>query len=532
MVMPSGSGQSTYIKIYHMIANDIYEGTYKPGDVLPTQHELAKKYNVSRATISEAVKELIRRKLVKTQKGKGTFAISQPIAIGNFKRFDGFSAFQNQHQDRNLTNKVLSIDTIPVPESVAVKLRVGSGAMVDRIIRVRYLDNLPMSHETSYLLRSYLKDIDLRKEGLERNSLYHVLRTKAGVEFNYSEDELKAVFAAKGIAELLEIDVNEPSLHIGRVSGLDSEHLVEYVDIIERSDITYTKFQSKRVSEIDRPVEQSCVEWEEPEICSKLFDALQGSMMARSSYGKQGLQPEGAEETRFMRMVIDDEGALSRSLNDFEESIRWQRIPLENYLLSLSPAVFLNQSADKSFPAGLLHRLIRRCGSAGEYEAVMAYLLSLRAASSQLPELSEVLSAATGAYPPVERSWGMPGVSVKKRIALALHLGENRTWREFAEEYQALFGWGKDLETQVPLMLGLLSCLGPDYAGCLHSCSQIFRAPAMGALFGLLVGAFNSRVTFSREETLGFEQERSRFRLLAKDFCRSASADLRQKNKK
>ena len=67
--MKTSFEQSTYMKIYHMIANDITIGVYKAGDIIPTQMELAKKYAVSRATISEAIKELTRRKLVKTQRG-------------------------------------------------------------------------------------------------------------------------------------------------------------------------------------------------------------------------------------------------------------------------------------------------------------------------------------------------------------------------------------------------------------------------------------------------------------------------------
>ena len=105
--MKTSFEQSTYMKIYHMIANDITVGVYKAGDIIPTQVELAKKYDVSRATITEAVKELTRRKLVKTQRGKGTFVIVQPLEIGNFKRFDGFSSFRSKHRDRNLTDDPL-----------------------------------------------------------------------------------------------------------------------------------------------------------------------------------------------------------------------------------------------------------------------------------------------------------------------------------------------------------------------------------------------------------------------------------------
>ena len=122
-----------------MIANDITVGVYKAGDIIPTQVELAKKYDVSRATITEAVKELTRRKLVKTQRGKGTFVIVQPLEIGNFKRFDGFSSFRSKHRDRNLTSKVIDVSLVDIPEKVAKRFRASKTEKVWRVCRVLLL---------------------------------------------------------------------------------------------------------------------------------------------------------------------------------------------------------------------------------------------------------------------------------------------------------------------------------------------------------------------------------------------------------
>lgn len=151
--MKASFEQSTYMKIYHMIANDITIGVYKAGDIIPTQMELAKKYAVSRATISEAIKELTRRKLVKTQRGKGTFVIVHPLEIGNFKRFDGFSSFRSKHRDRDLTSKVIDVSLIDIPEKIARCLHAPATAKVWRVCRVRYVDGTPMSHETSFCCR-------------------------------------------------------------------------------------------------------------------------------------------------------------------------------------------------------------------------------------------------------------------------------------------------------------------------------------------------------------------------------------------
>ena len=55
--MKTSFEQSTYMKIYHMIANDITVGVYKAGDIIPTQVELAKKYD----EIAEAINQQLNR---------------------------------------------------------------------------------------------------------------------------------------------------------------------------------------------------------------------------------------------------------------------------------------------------------------------------------------------------------------------------------------------------------------------------------------------------------------------------------------
>lgn len=68
--MQQGKGQSAYMKIFLEIADDIANGIYKVGDVIPTQLELASAYQVSRVTVREAIKELTRRGSSRPRRGR------------------------------------------------------------------------------------------------------------------------------------------------------------------------------------------------------------------------------------------------------------------------------------------------------------------------------------------------------------------------------------------------------------------------------------------------------------------------------
>lgn len=53
-----------YLRVKEEIERSINEGELKPGDKLPSEPELAKKFEVSRPTLREALKMLQREKVL------------------------------------------------------------------------------------------------------------------------------------------------------------------------------------------------------------------------------------------------------------------------------------------------------------------------------------------------------------------------------------------------------------------------------------------------------------------------------------
>lgn len=66
----------TYLRIYDEIKLLIRNQTYNPGDLLPTELELAKTYSASRPTIAKALKLLSDEKMVRRRAGFGTQVLS------------------------------------------------------------------------------------------------------------------------------------------------------------------------------------------------------------------------------------------------------------------------------------------------------------------------------------------------------------------------------------------------------------------------------------------------------------------------
>jgi len=68
---------SSPVPLYHQISREIYrriaEGGYPTGGALPTEEKLSAEFSVSRATVRQALAELVDERLVTRRRGAGTF---------------------------------------------------------------------------------------------------------------------------------------------------------------------------------------------------------------------------------------------------------------------------------------------------------------------------------------------------------------------------------------------------------------------------------------------------------------------------
>ncbi|MER8234747.1 GntR family transcriptional regulator [Streptomyces sp. NPDC101490] len=64
-----------YMAVLAELSADIKAGAYRPGDKIPSDAELVKRFGVARMTVRRAVGILRERGVVRTEWGKGTFVV-------------------------------------------------------------------------------------------------------------------------------------------------------------------------------------------------------------------------------------------------------------------------------------------------------------------------------------------------------------------------------------------------------------------------------------------------------------------------
>ncbi len=96
-----------YEKIVQQIEERILKGDIKPGEKLPSEHDLAEQFGVSRTAIREAIKALRAKGLVEVQLGRGTFVKDGPsqhlrTPLGQVFKIDKESRIQNLVEIREI----------------------------------------------------------------------------------------------------------------------------------------------------------------------------------------------------------------------------------------------------------------------------------------------------------------------------------------------------------------------------------------------------------------------------------------------
>lgn len=86
--IPTGRRETLLQIVTRQMARLVLDGHYKTGEQLPSEFELAKKWNVARGTVREALKTLTVVGLLQVRRGKGTFVADRseffmgPLLLG------------------------------------------------------------------------------------------------------------------------------------------------------------------------------------------------------------------------------------------------------------------------------------------------------------------------------------------------------------------------------------------------------------------------------------------------------------------
>lgn len=227
------SSKPFYEQIKDYILYKINTGELAPHDQIPSERVLSEQFGVSRLTVSKAIKELVMEGKLYTQVGKGTFVHNKPID----QTLDMLTSFSEEMNKRGQSpsSRVIQAAILPAAEHIAQGLNIPAGVSVVLLKRVRLADHQPVALETAYLVGSQCEGI-LDHYNFAYDSLYEVLKSRYNLHLTYADQELEARQPTPEEAQFLQLEANIPILHITRVTYIDGERPIEYVESAYRGD--------------------------------------------------------------------------------------------------------------------------------------------------------------------------------------------------------------------------------------------------------------------------------------------------------
>lgn len=230
-----------YQQLYELLHTKIKGNDWKPGDILPTENELLDRYQVSRATVRQALDALVSDGLIYRQRGRGTF-VTHPTVDQTSVRIVSFT--EDMHQRGFEPNtKVLFFGLIDATPELADKLEIRPGDELVRLDRLRLADGEPMTIEESHLVHSACAGIS--DYDYTNNSLRLMLEKACDIQLVRADQIIRAIFAPSHIADSLKIKSSTPLLYIERVSYSQHNMPVEFLRLYHRGD-RYALYNSLR----------------------------------------------------------------------------------------------------------------------------------------------------------------------------------------------------------------------------------------------------------------------------------------------
>lgn len=219
-----------YRQVRDVLVKRIIDNAWKPGDMLPSELDIAGDLGVSQGTIRKALDELEAEKFVVRRQGKGTYVARHDEAR---ILFQFFKLVPDTAKGEFPESEILAVeaDTANAAAAAALDLRVG-GRIV-RIERLRSLEGRVSIVERIVLPRDLFPGIEKRDLP---NNLYELYRSDFRVTVVRASEKLKAVAAGRREAKHLRLEPGAPLLCIDRTAIAVDGRAVEWRLSLCRSD--------------------------------------------------------------------------------------------------------------------------------------------------------------------------------------------------------------------------------------------------------------------------------------------------------
>lgn len=202
-----------YQQVKESLVRRLIDGSWQPGQLIPSEMELAREIGVSQGTIRKALNAMTAENLLVRRQGHGTY-VSAPEESRILFQF--FRLVPDSGERAFPTSRILRSSRERATRDEAAMLKLSPNSAVWRIERLRSLEGDVMISETLALPAKRFPGFEKQDE--IPNNVYRLYSERWGVTIGKATEKLKAVSSGREDAAHFGCAPGTPILKITRVA--------------------------------------------------------------------------------------------------------------------------------------------------------------------------------------------------------------------------------------------------------------------------------------------------------------------------
>ena len=221
---PGPSFSPLYRQIKALLTRSLQGGEWRPGEMIPSEIELALRFKVSQGTVRKAIDALADENLLVRRQGKGTFVATHTEQQVQF-RF--LRLMPDDGEVGGMDRRFIDCRRLRAPADVARALALKAGDSAVQVRRVLSFRGKPVVLDDIWLPGQAFKGLTAERLAEYKGPMYGLFESEFGVHMIRAEEKLRAVAADADAAALLALPQGAPLLSVERLSFTYGDRPVE-----------------------------------------------------------------------------------------------------------------------------------------------------------------------------------------------------------------------------------------------------------------------------------------------------------------
>ena len=224
-----------YYQLQEILRDKIENGVWKSGDLLPTEIDLCKQFDVSRITVRKALQQLRMEGIIDRLPGRGTTVAQPKVREFVLMSVNGsYADLGTTGKKNDFFTKVLESNIIIAPEKVRAKLKLKTGEKVTKLKRIRYVNGEPLFWGTGYI--PYKVCPTFIENDFKNRSFFEILNHDYGISPDHTVRTIEMELATNRETNYLEVIPGTPIYIMQSVTFMEDGLPFEYSRYFFRGD--------------------------------------------------------------------------------------------------------------------------------------------------------------------------------------------------------------------------------------------------------------------------------------------------------